>query len=194
MMSSEVMNPWKIQSIYDLLYFHCPSCDFINQSKQQFVNHAFDSHPNNTIEYLSIICDGSLDDVVCPWDIKNIKTEVLEENSSNNTQNFLENNSATTADFSESNFDDGKNVPGALQKRVKKFKCNECNKPFRRSKFLRVHMQKCKNTKYCGICKISLPTEFYKFHVSDAHEKKTLNEKNSIIDDPLKLVQVEIKQ
>ena len=74
MMSSEVMNPWKIQSIYDLLYFHCPSCDYINQSKQQFVNHAFDSHPNNTIGYLSIICDGSLDDVVCPWDIKNIKT------------------------------------------------------------------------------------------------------------------------
>ena len=69
-------NPWKIQSIYDLQYFTCPSCEFKEYSKQLFVIHASEYHPNS-IEYLNSIADGSLNDIVCPWEIKTetLKTE-----------------------------------------------------------------------------------------------------------------------
>ena len=81
----EATNPWNIQSIYDFQYFVCPSCDFKHYFKQEFVNHTFVFHPDS-IEYLSNIQDDSYNDVVCPWDIRDIKIEdQLEENN----QNFL---------------------------------------------------------------------------------------------------------
>ena len=78
-----IENPWNIQSIYDLQYFNCPSCEFKNHSKQEFVNHAFGSHPAS-IEHLSNIQDNSFNDVMCPWDIKDVK---IEENVSENSIN-----------------------------------------------------------------------------------------------------------
>ena len=59
-------NPWNIQSIYELQYFNCPSCNFKNQFKQKFLIHANESHPE-CIPYLSTIPDDSLNDVICPW-------------------------------------------------------------------------------------------------------------------------------
>ena len=39
-------NPWTIiYSIYDLQYFNCPTCQFKNQSKQEFINHVHEIHP-----------------------------------------------------------------------------------------------------------------------------------------------------
>ena len=59
-------NPWNIRSIYELQYFNCPSCIFRNISKQEFVNHAYEYHPES-IDYLIKIDDDSLSDVLCPW-------------------------------------------------------------------------------------------------------------------------------
>ena len=67
-------NPWNIHSIYEFQYFNCPTCIFRNQSKQEFVNHAYEFHPDS-LDYLINITDESLDDITCPWDIKNIKLE-----------------------------------------------------------------------------------------------------------------------
>ena len=60
------VNPWNITSLHDLQYFICPSCDFQNSSKQTFVCHAFSSHPE-AVDFLKNISDGSLDNVLCPW-------------------------------------------------------------------------------------------------------------------------------
>ena len=38
-------NPWDISSIFDLSYFHCPECQFMSQSKQDFIIHASREHP-----------------------------------------------------------------------------------------------------------------------------------------------------
>ena len=54
-------NPWNIQSIYELQFFGCPSCIYINISKQSFIEHAYEIHPES-IAYLSEIKDGSLRD------------------------------------------------------------------------------------------------------------------------------------
>ena len=60
-------NPWNIQSLYDLQFFNCPSCDFKDYSKQEFVNHAYNFHPE-ACPYLNNIKDGSFDDVIIPND------------------------------------------------------------------------------------------------------------------------------
>ena len=67
-------NPWTIKSIYDLQYFNCPSCVFKDNSKQEFINHAFTIHPE-IVEYLRNIKDGSLNDIYFPWNIGNMKIE-----------------------------------------------------------------------------------------------------------------------
>ena len=58
-------NPWNIQSLYDLQFFNCPSCDFKDYLKQDFVNHAHKFHPE-AYPYLNNIKDGSTDDVLIP--------------------------------------------------------------------------------------------------------------------------------
>ena len=72
----EIENPWNIQSIYELQYFNCPSCNFKNQFKQKFLIHANESHPE-CIPYLSTIPDDSLNDVICPW--KSTEFDLKEE-------------------------------------------------------------------------------------------------------------------
>ena len=66
MMLSKLENPWKVESLYEFQYFKCPSCEFEDGKKQDFLNHAYEYHPEST-DYLSIITDGSLKDVMCPW-------------------------------------------------------------------------------------------------------------------------------
>ena len=58
-------NPWNVQSIYDLQYFNCPSCIYKINSKQEFVSHAYDFHPESE-EYIRNIKDGSINDVDLP--------------------------------------------------------------------------------------------------------------------------------
>ena len=59
-------NPWAIRSIYELQFFNCPSCEFKDFSKQEFINHAHVSH-FEAVSHLKNIKDGSLDDINCPW-------------------------------------------------------------------------------------------------------------------------------
>ena len=58
-MEIKVENPWHIQSIYELQYFICPSCPFRHSSKQDFINHTYESHPEVIVD-LENIKDGSL--------------------------------------------------------------------------------------------------------------------------------------
>ena len=76
--SPKIENPWNVQSIYELQYFNCPTCDFKNPLKQALITHAFELHPE-AVEHLSNIDDGSLDDVNCPWTLPKIKSETPPE-------------------------------------------------------------------------------------------------------------------
>ena len=58
-------NPWNINSIYKFQYFNCPTCEFKNNSKQVFIDHAFNVH-KEAIEYLKNINDGSINDITFP--------------------------------------------------------------------------------------------------------------------------------
>ena len=67
-------NPWNIQTLYELQFFNCPSCEFKSHSKQKFVDHAYKSHPDS-INILLNISDESITDIVCPWKIIDTKKE-----------------------------------------------------------------------------------------------------------------------
>ena len=71
----EFENPWSIKSIYEFQYFNCPSCAFKRQSKQEFINHAYEVHPES-IDYLQEIKDGSLSGTICPWNTIQIDPKV----------------------------------------------------------------------------------------------------------------------
>ena len=64
-------NPWNVDSLYDLQFFNCPSpfCIYKNNSKQEFVNHAFYFHPESE-QYLRNLKDYSLNDVDIPLETK----------------------------------------------------------------------------------------------------------------------------
>ena len=75
MITTKIENPWTVQSIYDLQYYGCPACVFKDNSKQNFVNHAYEIHPESIVD-LRNINDGSLSDVDCPWDISEYISEI----------------------------------------------------------------------------------------------------------------------
>ena len=65
-MAPKLENPWTVDSIYAFQYFNCPSCLYKGVSKQDFVCHAYNTHPEST-EYFKNISDKSLNDVLLPW-------------------------------------------------------------------------------------------------------------------------------
>ena len=75
-MESLIGNPWNVQSLCEFQYFHCPSCLYIHNSKQDFVCHAFDTHPES-VEFFKNISDGSLSDILPPWGFNDDKSEVF---------------------------------------------------------------------------------------------------------------------
>ena len=68
-------NPWEITSLYEFLFFNCPSCNYkvVSSKKQSFVNHAYEVHPES-IDHLTDIHDGSINDINPPW--QDIKLEI----------------------------------------------------------------------------------------------------------------------
>ena len=52
---------WIIQSIYEFQYFNCLGCNFKCKSKQEFVDHLYNDHPEGILT-LRNIKDESLRD------------------------------------------------------------------------------------------------------------------------------------
>ena len=68
-------NPWSVHSIYDFSYFCCPECDSKWQFKQDFVDHALNTHPNSIDPIHHEITDGSLNDIELP-DVNSLTVDV----------------------------------------------------------------------------------------------------------------------
>ena len=91
-------NPWNIQSIYELLFFNCPSCIFKNNSKQEFISHACELHPES-IEYLKKINDKSINDIILPS--KHVAKQIKIEPQ--NIDEFVNDNTNTLEDTKDVN-------------------------------------------------------------------------------------------
>ena len=98
------MNPWQINSIYELQYFNCPVCVFKDRSKQEFIDHAVNLHPESATEF-SNISDGSLLDI--EWPFQEIKEECFEEYPLNCDSDISSSNQNEKFEITEkSSFDD----------------------------------------------------------------------------------------
>ena len=57
---------WDVESLYEYQYFNCPSCSYKSDQRQDFVDHTFETHPE-CVDYFRNISDGSLSDIIAPW-------------------------------------------------------------------------------------------------------------------------------
>ena len=85
---------WHFQSIYELQFFNCPACDYREKSKQKFIDHASNVHPESAT-YLMNVSD--IDDVVCPWNEIDMKEENIIDNKDRNMTKINENSKKENA-------------------------------------------------------------------------------------------------
>ena len=45
------LNPWAVGNIEEFHYYCCPECDERNHSKECFIQHALEKHPNSRYEF-----------------------------------------------------------------------------------------------------------------------------------------------
>ena len=50
MATYKIESSWNVDSLYEFQYFNCPKCAFKHISKQEFVHHTFNFHPES-VEY-----------------------------------------------------------------------------------------------------------------------------------------------
>ena len=149
MSSLTVNNPWTIQSLYDLQYFNCPACFFKDNSKQTFVNHAYELHPE-AIGSLKNIQDESMRDVTHPW---TLKEEVKNENNFDDVDPFDQEDDYMNFETEEFNNDDKKNIinneisktipnPTVVLAKLKPMVCVVCDKYYVKKEDLQSHWKK----------------------------------------------------
>ena len=77
-------SPWLVQNIEDFLYYCCPECEIRDHSKDHFLQHVFEKHPDGMKMLSSIIfIKKEIPDIendVIKCDI-NLKCEVKFENN-----------------------------------------------------------------------------------------------------------------
>ena len=75
-------NPWNVQSLYDLQFFNCPSqfCIYKNNSKEEFLTHAFRNHPESEPYLINFKDDveSKVDSDLVSNGLEIIKTEQIE--------------------------------------------------------------------------------------------------------------------
>ena len=157
----EPENPWDIQSIYDLQYYKCPVCIYTNTSKQEFVYHAYEIHPE-AVENLKFITDNSLNDVHCPWKSEpiHIKDEIL-ENSEQTTDQIKTNIEQIMIKCEPSDFDNA--IEKITQQNISQTSgILEISQPVTGNQYLHK----------CEICGVLFKTEFtLKKHITRWHAK-----------------------
>ena len=156
-------NPWDIRSIYEFQYFNCPKCRYSHNSKQDFINHAYENHPE-AIENFDNIIDGSLNDVICPWK----ETE------------FIKTEPELKLAFKDENI-----ISNVVAENV--FRCYFCSEPFPSGAALSKHRLECKliprktdkqgNIYYnCNVCKKKLTRiSSLELHIKRVHKKMDNN-------------------
>ena len=84
-------NPWAVQSLNDFNFYCCPECDLKSHNKQDFVNHAFKSHPEGA-PALYQIKDQTILGLNFPikQDSVQVKSEIKNEIEINFTENIHE--------------------------------------------------------------------------------------------------------
>ena len=176
MLSFEEESPWSIQSLYDLLYFNCPSCSYKNSAKQEFVNHAYEFHSESIHHFINII-DDSLNDVKIPHELKTelkCEPDLLRPSSSLKIKMEVDDAIAETPSIkSDSNDSENGTIEKLNKQAKKKYPCHKCNKKFGLKSSLVKHIQNHEGVfKTCQYCELTFESKHLKKHVRDRHKPK----------------------
>ena len=60
MMETKIENPWDVKSIYEYYHFNCPTCSYKHSSKQDFVNHVVNTHPESVDTFVLLKLHGKV--------------------------------------------------------------------------------------------------------------------------------------
>ena len=142
--NSIVESLWDAASFEEFRHFNCPSCPKHFTFLQDFVNHAYETHPES-INYLRKIYDESIPNVVPPWTFESELEKPSEMSVKIEVNDEFEINDSGMLDFPKSkdnDKNDGKKFE--YKKRESKkgalYKCGLCGKSFRKL-LLRGHIQ-----------------------------------------------------
>ena len=69
-MKQDYENPWKVTVIEDFQFFCCPECDIRKHSKEEFLTHAFETHPD---------AKEALNDILGIQTVIEVKAEEIDE-------------------------------------------------------------------------------------------------------------------
>ena len=197
-----IENPWEVESIYEFYFFNCPTCSYKHASKQDFVQHVFDFHPES-IDFLKNISDGSLTDIATPWQNEQVDFE------GNFVKNHLKvefNDQGDEYDNDYYNYDgydekmtskliggdsNGKAMNDASKKKSRIHKCDSCEKEFATTYNLRRHIDSVhggQKDHKCDFCtKAFTRMDVLTRHMKTVHEGVDFEETNEY-DDPSEIV------
>ena len=128
-------NPWSVKNIEEFLYFCCPECNLKDRSKELFLKHALEEHPN------------SKECVLNNLDIKNesLTLEYEEPDNEEHNAQFYEDEIVKyeiKEEIDNYNFSD---VPSSVQvtndKSLKSYKCEICEKSYTQIHNLNTHIK-----------------------------------------------------
>ena len=82
----EISNPWDVEDLDIYLRYNCPQCDAKCETKDMFVNHAIDTHPEakEVLQDQNSFCEVQIKEEAIDWDYcdesyENVKEEDEEE-------------------------------------------------------------------------------------------------------------------
>ena len=133
-------SPWDVRSLYELQVYDCPECIFQDWSKQSFVNHATNSHPDS-IQYLKKIQDDSINNVEVPWLDGELDNKSLSEDQLRITYNE---SGQANCNICNNNFPNNNKLISHIleQHSFGQIKCASCSDEFSDMLSLEVHFKK----------------------------------------------------
>ena len=142
--NSIVESLWDAASFDEFRHFNCPSCPKHYTFLQDFVNHAYETHPES-INYLRKIYDESIHNVVPPWTFESELEKPSEMSVKIEVNDEFEIDDSGMLDFPKSKDNDknnGKKFESKKRESKKEalYKCGLCGKSFRKL-LLRGHIQ-----------------------------------------------------
>ena len=176
-----MQNIWGFQSIYDLRFFNCPACNYKDKSKQEFVFHICNIHPESINNLILNIQDGSIDDIKCPWNRKEESTEIIDIDVK--TEEFINEEPIGNEDFVNEETNTLEQDVFEMEEEISIIKSDPEVKTFQQSNDKTPAVSNTSNTIYykditsfklrkeeCNHCGLKFPTdEVLQKHVSVVH-------------------------
>lgn len=143
------VNPWDVDYLEDFLVFCCPECQELNQNKEDFLEHALESHPSSKPSLLRFLMKQEMDTHTLDFsDLKaKLKNAFKPKVKSESNGNYYMDDSYDQ-DEQDNSYDNYDVVDGEdFEVKDTNFPCSYCNTTFHSERYLKIHTKMCKINK-----------------------------------------------